>query len=158
MQWTSEKCLTQESLSNLRNSLWYNGFFWYQVHESTKAFQRFSIIRLWIILFPRRVLQRHKYKNLDSWIQKHVLISVFISSSLVEEPFFLFNSDPHHVVAPFIGAHANLGPQSQTKLKTLFQNIETTIKKNLGSVLEKLNRRLNWRKQATRFDTNKDDC
>ena len=38
-----------------------------------------------------------------TWIRKHVPISVSISSNLVEEPIFLCNSDPHHLVASFIG-------------------------------------------------------
>ena len=43
-------------------------------------------------------------KNTRTWIGKHVPISVSISSNLVEEPIFLCNSDPHHLVASFIGA------------------------------------------------------
>ena len=42
--------------------------------------------------------------NTRTWIRKHVPISVSISSNLVEEPIFLCNSDPHHLVASFIGA------------------------------------------------------
>ena len=42
--------------------------------------------------------------NTTTWIGKHVLISVSFSSNLVEEPIFLCNSDPHHLVASFIGA------------------------------------------------------
>ena len=38
-----------------------------------------------------------------TWIGKHVPISVSISSNLVEEPIFLCNSDPQHLVASFIG-------------------------------------------------------
>ena len=40
-------------------------------------------------------------------IGKHVPISVSISSNLVEEPIFLCNSDPHNLVASFIGVLEN---------------------------------------------------
>ena len=64
-QWTSEKCLSEESLSNPRNSLWQAGLFRYQVHEWTKILQKLSNLRLWIDLCPKGDLQRHKYNNLD---------------------------------------------------------------------------------------------
>ena len=41
--------------------------------------------------------------NTTTWIRKHVPISVSIFSNLVEEPIFLCNSDPHRIVASFIG-------------------------------------------------------
>ena len=125
MQWTSENCLSEERISNPTNSLWQAGLFRYQVHELTKTRQKLSNIRLWINLCPRGNLQRHKYKNLD-WEQ--VPISVSISSNLVEEPILLCNSDPHHLVASFIGTPENLASQSKAKRKTLFFDIKT--KKN----------------------------
>ena len=71
-----------------------------------------------------------------TWIGKHVPISVSISSNFMEEPIFLCNSDPHHLVASFNGALENLAYQSQAKKKKLFHDIETTIKNKLGSILE----------------------
>ena len=76
--------------------------------------------------------------NTKTWTGKHVLISVSISLSLVEEPIFLCNSDPHHLVASFIGAHESLASQSKAKMKNLFLDIETTIKIKLGTILENL--------------------
>ena len=37
------------------------------------------------------------------WIGKHVPISVSISSNFVEEPFFPYNSYPHHLISSFMG-------------------------------------------------------
>ena len=48
-----------------------------------------------------------------TWIRKHVPISVSVSSNLLEKPFFLYNSDPQHLVSSFIGTLEGLA--SQTK-------------------------------------------
>ena len=95
--------------------------------------------------------------NTTTWIEKHVPISVSISSNLVEEPFFVCNSDPHHLVASFIGALENSASQSKAKMKNLLFDIETTIKIKLGSILEKFTQRHNQRESA-RFDMSQDDC
>ena len=92
-----------------------------------------------------------------TWIGKNVPISVSISSSLVEEQFFLCNSDPHHLVASFIGGLENLAFQSKAKMKNFFLDIETTIKIKLGSIFEKLTQRHN-RRESARSDMNQDDC
>ena len=70
----------------------------------------------------------------------------------MEEPIFLCNSDPHHLVASFIGVLENLASQSKTKMKNLFLDIET-LKIKLGSILEKLTQRHNRREQEEL-----DDC
>ena len=95
--------------------------------------------------------------NTTTWIGKHVPISVYISSNLVEESIFLCNSDPHHLVASFTGAPENLASQSKTKMKNLFLDIETTIKIKLGNILEELAQRHNRRAHA-RFDMSQNDC
>ena len=75
----------------------------------------------------------------------------------MEEPIFICNSDPHHIVASFIRALENLASQSKTKMKNLFRDIETTIKIKLGSILEKLTQRRN-RRESARLDKSQDDC
>ena len=82
-----------------------------------------------------------------TWIGKHVPISVSISSNIVKEPIFLCNSDPHHLVASFIGVLEILASQGKAKMKNLFLDIETTIKIKLCSILEKLTRRHNRTEQ-----------
>ena len=95
--------------------------------------------------------------NTTTGIGKHVPISVSLSSNLVEELFFICNSDPHHLVASFIGALENLASQSKAKMKNLFLDIETTKKIKLGSILEKLTQRHN-RQESGRVDMSQDDC
>ena len=95
--------------------------------------------------------------NTTTWIGKHVPLSVSISSNLVEEPIFICNSDPHHLVASFIGALKNLASQSKAKMKKLFLDPETTINNKLGSILEKLTQCHN-RLESARFDMSQDDC
>ena len=93
-----------------------------------------------------------------TWIGKHVPISASISSNPVEVPIFLCNSDPHHLVASFIGALENLASQSKAKTKNLFLDIETPIKIKLGSILEKLTQRHNRRAQADMDDCDNETC
>ena len=73
----------------------------------------------------------------------------------MEEPNFLFNSDPH-LVASFNGALEDLASQGLAK-KSLFLDTETTIKIKVGWILEKLTQRHNQR-QSARFDMIQDDC
>ena len=75
----------------------------------------------------------------------------------MEEPIFLCNSDPQHLVASFIGAFEILAFQSNAKMKKLLLDIKTTIKIKLGNILEKLSQRHNRREHA-RFDMNQDGC
>ena len=97
-----------------------------------------------------------KGTKLTTWIGKHVPIPVSVSSNLVEEPIFLCNSDPHHLVASFIGALEELAFQSKVQMKLLFLDIETAIENKLGSIVEKLSQRHNRREHA-RFDMGQDD-
>ena len=75
----------------------------------------------------------------------------------MEGPIFLCKSDPHHLVASFIGALENLASQGRAKMKFLFLNIETIIKIKLGCILEKLRRR-HKRREHARFDMSQVDC
>ena len=74
----------------------------------------------------------------------------------MEEPIFICNSDPHHLVASFIGTLEKLASQSKAKMKNLFLDIKTTIKIKLGSISEKLTQRHNRRENAT-IDLSQDD-
>ena len=76
----------------------------------------------------------------------------------MEEPIFLCNSDPHQLVASFIGALENIASQSEAKMKNLFHDIETTVKNKLGSILEKLTQRHNRREQADLDDCDNEVC
>ena len=76
----------------------------------------------------------------------------------MEEPTFLNNSDPHHLVSSFIGTLEGLASQSQAQGKLLFPNIETTITIRLGSILEKLTQRHNQREQPDLNDCDNKIC
>ena len=80
--------------------------------------------------FESICVQEERFKDTDTtkWIGKHTLISVSISSNLVNEIIFLCNSDPHHLVTSFIVALKNLALQSKAMVKNLFFEIETTTK------------------------------
>ena len=95
-------------------------------------------------------MQEESFKDTDKtkWIEKHIPISVSISSNVVEEPIFFYNSDPHHLFNSFIGAFENLALQSKAVMKILFFDIKTTIKIKLGSILEKLYQRHNRMEQS----------
>ena len=110
--------------------------------------------------FESICVQEESFKDTKTttWIGKHVPISTSISSNLVEEPFFLYNSDPHQLVSSFIGTLEDLALQSEAQMKLLFLDIETTIKIRLGSILEKLTQRHNRREQADRVDCDNEIC
>ena len=86
--------------------------------------------------------------NTTTWIGKHVPISVSITANLVEEPIFFCNSDPHHLVASFIGALEFLATQGRAKVKNLFLDIKSTKKIKLGNILENLSQGDNRREHA----------
>ena len=100
--------------------------------------------------FESICVPEESFKDTDTTecIEKYIPISVSISSNLAKEPFFLCNSDPHHLVTSFVVALGNSALQSKTILKNLFFDIETTINNKLGSILEKLTQRYIRREQA----------
>ena len=90
--------------------------------------------------FESICVQEESFKDTKTttWIGTFVTISASISSNLVEEPIFLYNSDPHHLVSSFIGTLEGLALQSKAQMRLLFPDIETIIKIKLDSILEKL--------------------
>ena len=102
--------------------------------------QRKFFKNLAIFDFESICVEEESFKDTKTttWIGKQVPISVSVSSNLVEEPNFLYNSDPHHIVSSFIGTLEGLASQSKAQMKLLIPDIETTIRIKLGSILEKL--------------------
>ena len=66
----------------------------------------------------------------------------------MKQPIFFCNSDPHHLVTPFIGALVILALQSKAIMKKLFSDIKTAIKIELDSILEKITQQHNPGEQA----------
>ena len=110
--------------------------------------------------FESICVQEESFKDTDTTkgIEKHILLSVSISSNLLKEPILFCNSDPHHLVTSFIGALENLALQSKAIMKNLFSDIKTTIKIKLGSTLEKLTHRHNQKEQAHLDDCDNETC
>ena len=66
------------------------------------------------------------------------MISVSFSSNLVEKPNFFCFSDPHYLISSFIANPKFLVCQNHGKMENLFFDIEATMKRKLGRILEKL--------------------
>ena len=129
-------------------------FFGMKYTSEPKLFKNLAILD-----FESNCIQEETFKDTNTtlWIVKHVPISVSISSNLVEEPIFICNSDPHHLVESLIEAPKNLASQSNANNKNSFRDIQTTIKNKLGSLLEKLAPcHIRW--ESARFDMSQDDC
>ena len=154
MQWTSEKCLSEEHITNSRNSLWQVGLFQYQVHEWTETLQKFSNIRLWINLCPRRNLPRHKYNNLDRETCPDICINFLKLCGRSNYRPQLWSSSPRCIV---YWSFEDLTSQNKAKMKKLFIDIKITKKIKLDSILEKLTQRHN-RRESESFGMSQDDC
>ena len=89
------------------------------------------------------------------WIGKHVLISVSISSNLIQDSIFLCKTYPHHLVLSFTTALEGLATQSKTQMKMKFIEFETAIFTKLCKLLEQLNQRHNRVETVT---DSLDDC
>ena len=74
-----------------------------------KLFQKLAILEFESICVQK---ETSRDTNTTTWIGKRVPISVSISSNLLEEPIFFFNSEYHHLVASFVGVLENLASQS----------------------------------------------
>ena len=146
----SEKFLFEERITNPRNSLW-------QAGSSTlvnQTFQKISNIRLWINLFPRRDLQRHKYNNLDRETCPNICINFFTLCGRTNFPLQLWPSSPPCI---FYWSSWKFSFPKQSERENLFLDIKTTIKIKLGSVLEILTQRhIQW--ESATFDMSQDDC
>ena len=71
-------------------------------------------------------------------IGKQVPLSTSISSNLIQENFFFCNINPGALVLSSVTALDGLATQSKTQLKLKLIEFETTVKKKLCSILEKL--------------------
>ena len=90
------------------------------------------------------------------WIKKHVPTSLSIFSNLKEGTSFQWNTDPQHLGPSFVGEREDMASQSKAQMKFLFV-FETNIKIKLGSILENLSQRHDWREQTRRRKMSQDD-
>ena len=92
-----------------------------------------------------------KQTETTTWIGKHVPISLSISSSLIPEPSFLCNANPHHPISSINTALEGLATQSKTPMKLSFFEVETAVKIKLCAILEQLNQRRNRAERVSNF-------
>ena len=99
------------------------------------------------------VKEANSYKQTETttWIGKHVPISLSISSSLIPEPSFLCNANPHHPISSLNTALEGLATQSKSPMKLSFFQVETAIKIKLCAILEQLNQRRNRAERVSNF-------
>ena len=105
-----------------------------------------------VFVFESICVQEESFNDTKktTWIDKHVPISISIPSNFLEEPIFIGNSDPLHLVASFLGALEKIASQSKAKTKNLFLDIEATLNIKLGRILEKRTQR-HIRRESARF-------
>ena len=123
-----------------------------QYTDDQKLFTNLAVFDFEYICIPEE-----KFKNTETtpWIDKHVPISVSISSNLIAKPIFLCNSNPRDLVESFIDAVEGLATQSKAQMKLNFLEIETAIKIKLTRTLESLNERPSRNQRVLEF---KDHC
>ena len=102
-----------------------------------------KLFNLAVFDFESICILEEKFKNTKTttWIDKHVPISVSISSNLIAKPIFLCNSNPRDLVESFIDAVEGLATQSKAQMKLKFLEVETAIKSKLIRTPESLNER-----------------
>ena len=76
------------------------------------------------------VKEANSYKQTETtkWIGKHVPISLSISSNLIPEHIFLWNTNLPHLISSFITALERLAIQSKAQMKLDFIEVETAIR------------------------------
>ena len=120
-----------------------------------KLFKNLAVIKIESWCVQEETL---KDTNTITWIKKLLPISVSISSNNVNEPIFSSNSDPHRLLASFMGSVRSLALQSKTEMKLLFVGLRLKKNNKLGSILEILNQRHNLREQASLDDCDNERC
>ena len=123
-----------------------------QYTDDQKLFSNLAVFDFESICIPE---EKFKITKTSTWIGKHVIISVSISSNLIATPIFLCISYPPDLVESFIDAVEGLATQSKPQMKLKFPDIETAIKSKLTRTLESLNERRFRNQRVFEF---KDQC
>ena len=95
-------------------------------------------INLAVFDFESNCIPEQKFKNTETttWVDKHVPISVSISSNLIAMPISLCNSISRDLVESFIDAVEGIATQSKAQMKLKFLEVETATESNLTRTLE----------------------
>ena len=85
------------------------------VSEDNKLFNNLAIFDFESICVPTKEL---KETQTTTWIEKHVLISVSMSSNLIDGPIFLYNKDPQNLIVDFVSKLELLAEKSKLEMRT----------------------------------------
>ena len=76
-----------------------------------------------------------------TWDDKHEPISVSVTSTLLEQPIFICDTEPQSLVFSFVISLKNLARKTTLEMGLKFTNIGTTIKEKLERITSTLNKR-----------------
>ena len=85
------------------------------VSEDNKLFNNLAIFDFESICFPTEEL---KETQTTTSIEKHIPVSVSISSNLIDEPIFLYNKDPQNLIIDFVSKLELLTEKSKLAMRT----------------------------------------
>ena len=106
--------------------------FKFPVSEDNKRFKNLVVFDFESICVPTKKLQEIQT---TTWIVKHVAISIFIPSNLIDEPIFLFKKDPKNLIMVFVSNLELLAEKSKLELRTKFQDIEVSVNERMKNFL-----------------------
>ena len=108
------------------------------VSEDNNLFNNLAIFDFESICAPTEEL---KETQTTTWIGKHVLILVSISSNLIDEPIFLYNKDPQNLIFDFESKLELLAEKSKLEMRTKLREIEVAVNERIKKIFDQLNER-----------------
>ena len=99
LQESSETYLSQERVWATRNLVWKARRIQSPVSEKKNIFNNLAVFDSESTCVPTEELTK---TQTTCWIGKHVPTSVFLSSTLIEEPIFLYYKDPQKFITDFV--------------------------------------------------------
>ena len=108
------------------------------VSEDNKLFNNLAIFDFESICVPTEEL---KETQTTTWIGKHVPISVSLSSNLIDEPIFLYNTDQQNLIIDFVSKLELLAEKSKLEMRTKFQDTEVAVNERMKKIFDQLNER-----------------
>ena len=114
----------------------------YELRETmflrNKLFNNLAFFDFESICVPTEELKKTKT---TTWIGKHVLFSVSISSNLIDESIFLYNKDPQIFIIDFVTNLELLAEQTKLEMREKIQDIEVAVNERMKKIFNKLNER-----------------
>ena len=123
------------------------------VSEDNKLFNNLAFFDFESIFVPTEEL---KETQTTTWIEKHLPISVSVSSNLIDEPIFLYNKDLQNLLIDFVSNLELLAEKNKLEMRTKFQDIGVAINERLKKIFDQLNER-SKNYSSSKFEY-KDDC